>query len=87
MILKCFRLAGIVISVFSSVMVFSADNAIVVFHESGFPSADSASAPDSLLRALPGASFVSADELKNRLNSAPSSGPSLRLCLSRTSVG
>jgi hypothetical protein len=70
MILKCFRLAVLVISVFSSVVVFSADNAIVVFHESGFLSADSASAPDSLLRALPGASFVSADELKNRLHSA-----------------
>src|SRR5581483_2341968 len=67
---NCFRLATLLISVFSSAMVFSADNAIVVFHEGGFPAADSASAPDSLLQGLPGASFASADELKSRLNSA-----------------
>ncbi len=70
MIAKCFRLAVFLISVFSSVMVFSADNAIVIFHESGFPTADSAAVPDSLLQALPAASFASADELKNRLDSA-----------------
>lgn len=67
---NCFRLAFLVISVFSSVMVFSADNAVVIFHEVGFPAADSAPASDSLLKALPGAQFASADELKNRLNSA-----------------
>src|SRR2546430_2751399 len=70
MIHKCFRLAVLLVSVFSSVVVFSADNSIVVFHESGFPAADSAPALDSLLQALPGARFASADELKNRLNSA-----------------
>ena len=52
MTVNCFRLAALLISVFSSAMVFSADNAIVVFHESGFPAADSASAPDSLLASL-----------------------------------
>jgi hypothetical protein len=70
MVHKCFRLAVLLISVFSSVVVFSADNAIVIFHESGFPAADSAAAPDFLLQTLPGARFASADELKNRLNSA-----------------
>jgi hypothetical protein len=70
MFLNCFRVALLVISVFSSVMVFSADDAIVIFHESGFPAADSAPASDSVLQALPGARFTSADELKNRLNSA-----------------
>ena len=70
MIHKCFRLAVLVLSVFSSGMVFSADNAVVIFHESGFPAADSAAALDSLLQALPGARFASADELKNRLTSA-----------------
>jgi hypothetical protein len=70
MIHKCFRLAVLLMSIFSSVVVFSADNSIVVFHESGFPAADSAPAPDSLLQALPGARFASVDELKNRLNSA-----------------
>jgi hypothetical protein len=70
MIHKCFRLAILLVSVFSSVVVFSADNSIVVFHESGFPAADSAPAQDSLLQALPGARFASADDLKNRLNSA-----------------
>ncbi len=70
MTLKYFRLTILIISVFSSVMVFSADNAVVVFHDSGFSAADSAPAPDSLLQALPGASFASAAELKSRLNSA-----------------
>lgn len=70
MIHKCFRLAILLVSVFSSVVVFSADNSIVVFHESGFPAADSAPAQDSLLQVLPGARFASADDLKNRLNSA-----------------
>jgi len=67
---NCFRLPLLVVSVFSSVMVFSADHAVVIFHEGGFPAADSAPASDSLLQALPGAQFASADELKNRLNSA-----------------
>jgi hypothetical protein len=70
MTLKCCRLTVFLISVFSSVVVFSADNTIVIFHEAGFPAADSAAAPDSLLQALPGAHFASANELKNRLNSA-----------------
>jgi hypothetical protein len=70
MIDKCFRLAVLLVSVFSSGMVFSADNAVVIFHESGFPAADSAAASDSLLQALSGVRFASADELKNRLNSA-----------------
>src|SRR3954462_12775493 len=70
MIQKCLRLGVLLISVFSSVVVFSADNRIVVFHESGFPAADSAAAPDSLLQALPGARFASADDLKSRLNFA-----------------
>ena len=87
MIFKCFRLTAFLISVFSSVMVFSADKAIVIFHESGFPAADSAPAPDSLLQALPGARFAAADELKNRLNSANLLVPSVRLCVSRTCLG
>lgn len=70
MIHNCFRLAVLLLSVFSSLAVFSADNSVVIFHESGFPAADSAATPESLLRALPGARFTSSDELKNRLNSA-----------------
>src|SRR5207248_7245213 len=70
MIHKCFRLAVLLISVFSSVVVFSADNSIVVFRESGFPAADSAPTPESLLQGLLGVHFASADELKTRLNSA-----------------
>jgi hypothetical protein len=70
MSLKCFSLSALLAFVFSSVMMFSAENAIVVFHESGFPTADSVAAPDSLLQALSGARFASADELKSRLNSA-----------------
>lgn len=49
----------------------SAQSGIVIFRENGFPSADTAPAPDSLLQqALPGAQFASATELKDRLNSA-----------------
>jgi Cellulase (glycosyl hydrolase family 5) len=49
----------------------SSQSGIVVFHENGFPSADSAAAPDSVLRsALSGAEFVGAGELKQRLESA-----------------
>ncbi|PYV74859.1 MAG: hypothetical protein DMG96_19010 [Acidobacteria bacterium] len=48
-----------------------ADSKIVVFHEPGFPTADSAPIPDSLLRAvLPNAQFVSAADLKAQLSSA-----------------
>jgi Beta-galactosidase len=57
--------------VFSGGTVFAADPGVIVFHESAFPAADTAPAPDSLLeQALPGAQFVSAGELKERLNSA-----------------
>ncbi len=49
----------------------SAQSGIVIFRESGFPASDSAPASDSVLhRALPGAQFASAAELKDRLNSA-----------------
>ncbi|PYV53419.1 MAG: hypothetical protein DMG98_21040, partial [Acidobacteria bacterium] len=48
-----------------------ADSKIVVFHEPGFPTADSAPIPDSLLRGvLPNAQFVSAADLKAQLSSA-----------------
>jgi hypothetical protein len=67
---KCTRVAVLLISVCSSVVAFSADNAVVIFHENGFPAADSAAAPDSVLQALPDAHFASADELKSGLNSA-----------------
>src|SRR5579864_3727268 len=49
----------------------SADSGIVILHEDGFPTADSAAAPKSALeRALPGAAFLTAVELKQRLSSA-----------------
>ncbi|HKW18327.1 MAG TPA: beta-galactosidase [Terriglobales bacterium] len=49
----------------------AADNNIVVFRDSRFPTADSAPAPDSLLEdAVPGARFASANELTDALNSA-----------------
>src|SRR5579864_9186554 len=49
----------------------SAESGIVVFHEDGFPAADSAAAPMSALeRALPGAEFGTTAELKQRLSSA-----------------
>src|SRR5215469_6656483 len=49
----------------------SSQSGIVVFHENGFPSADSAAAPDSVLRtALSGAELVGAGELKQPLESA-----------------
>src|SRR5579864_8674322 len=49
----------------------SAQSAVVVFYEAGFPAADSVAAPDSFLRgALSGAQFASSGELKERLGSA-----------------
>jgi hypothetical protein len=49
----------------------SAQSGTVIFRETGFPAADSAPAPESLLRhALPNAEFATAAELKERLNSA-----------------
>lgn len=49
----------------------AAQSAIVVFHEDGFPAADSAPAPDSLLRhTLANAEFAGIGELKQRLSSA-----------------
>ena len=49
----------------------SAQSGIVIFRESGFPTADSTAAPDSVLQgALPGAQFASGTELKDRLTSA-----------------
>lgn len=49
----------------------SAQSNTVIFREPGFPAADSAPAPDSLLRhALPDAHCASTTELKERLNSA-----------------
>jgi hypothetical protein len=49
----------------------SAQSGVVVFHDDGFPAADSAAAPDAVLHhALPGASFASIADLKSRLSSA-----------------
>jgi hypothetical protein len=49
----------------------SASSKVVVFRESGFPSADCATAPDAFLQhALPDAQFASSAELKERLGSA-----------------
>src|SRR5579864_5669421 len=49
----------------------SAESGIVVFHEDGFPAADSAAASDAVLRnALSGAELTPAAELKQRLSSA-----------------
>jgi hypothetical protein len=49
----------------------SAQPSIVVFSEPGFPAADSAPAPESVLRsALPNAQFASAAEFKERLSTA-----------------
>ena len=49
----------------------SAQSGTVIFQEAGFPSADSAPAPLSLLeQVLPEAKFASADQLKEALNSA-----------------
>jgi len=48
-----------------------ADSKIVVFREPGFPTADSAPVPDSVLRsALPNAQFTGAADLKAQLSSA-----------------
>src|SRR2546423_14870241 len=48
-----------------------ADSKIVIFREPGFPTADSAPIPDSLLKAaLPNAQLVPAAELKAQLSSA-----------------
>lgn len=52
---------------FAGSTVFAAGS-IVVLREDGFPAADSAAAPDFVLQSLPGAQFVSATELKDRLN-------------------
>ena len=59
-------------AVFTLVCAFaSAQSSIVVFSEPGFPAADSAAAPESLLRsAIPSAQFASASELKESLQSA-----------------
>src|SRR5215469_18963647 len=52
-------------------MLASGQSSIVVFHENGFPAADSAAAPVSVLRsALSGAEFAGTGELKQRLESA-----------------
>src|SRR5450432_3070418 len=48
----------------------SAQSGTVIFREPGFPTADSAPAPDSLLHALSDAQLASTAELKDRLNSA-----------------
>jgi hypothetical protein len=48
----------------------NAQSGTVIFREGGFPAADSAPAPDSLLHALPDAQFASTAELKDRLTSA-----------------
>jgi hypothetical protein len=49
----------------------NAQPGIVVFHENGFPSADSVAAPDSVLRhELRGAQFAASGELKQQLGSA-----------------
>jgi hypothetical protein len=48
-----------------------AQSGTVIFHEPGFPAADSAPAPDAFLQhALPGAQFATAAELKQQLSSA-----------------
>jgi len=48
-----------------------ADSKIVVFREPGFPTADSAPVPDSVLpSALPNAQFTGAADLKAQLSSA-----------------
>ncbi len=49
----------------------SAQSGTVIFRETGFPAADSAPAPDTLLQhVLPDAQLASTSELKDRLNSA-----------------
>src|SRR5579864_7266365 len=64
--LLCAFLLTTLVSIF-----VSAQSSIVVFHEEGFPSADSAPASVSILRgALSGAEFTSAAGLKQRLSSA-----------------
>ncbi len=51
--------------------LLASNSSVVVFREPGFPAADSLAAPESLLeRALAGAQFVPAGELKERLSSA-----------------
>lgn len=55
---------------YSCSTLMAADNNTVIFRDSGFPAADSAAAPDSVLKdAISGAHFASANELKDRLNS------------------
>jgi len=61
----------LMMSVFSSSALFSAEPGVVIFREAAFPAADSAPAPDSLLQqVLAGGQFSSADQLKDRLSSA-----------------
>jgi hypothetical protein len=56
---------------FSCSTLMASDNNVVILRESGFPAADSAPAPDSLLQqAIPWGHFANASELKDRLNSA-----------------
>src|SRR5258708_259532 len=56
---------------FALTSVSAAQSSTVIFHENGFPAADSAPASDSLLQhALPNAQFASTAELKDRLTSA-----------------
>ncbi len=55
---------------FLSATAFAQSN-VVIFRESGFPTADSAPVPESLLQgALPNAQFASAADLKAQLSSA-----------------
>ena len=62
----CFLLATAIASLSAS-----AQPNVVVFSEPGFPAADSAPAPESVLeRALPNAQFASATELKEKLSAA-----------------
>jgi hypothetical protein len=62
----CFLLTATVLST-----VASAESNVVVFQETGFPTADSAPAPETLLRhALINPQFASAAELKEQLSAA-----------------
>jgi Beta-galactosidase len=68
--MKIHRLWFLVAAVVLSTAAYAQSN-VVVFQEAGFPTADSAPIPESLLRgALPGAQFISAAELKTHLSSA-----------------
>ena len=65
----------------------SAQSSTVIFREPGFPVADSAPAPDSLLHALPDAQFASIAELKDRLKLGETPGSPLRLGIPRRRMG